>query len=64
MIDDLITELNVTSSLCTLLNEHFDCKRFEDKTMDWYQLQRYTREYSDLLWTIQKKNKYGRTGIN
>lgn len=56
MKDELLLEITLVKSMLTLLSEHFNCKRFKnDKTMDWYSIQRYFYEYNDLLYIIQKK---------
>ena len=48
---DICTIKSLTSLLCN----HFECRRFDDITKDWYSLQYHFKDYQELAYTLNKE---------
>lgn len=54
-VENLDLKNEITKDLVTLLDDHFNCKRFNDnKSLDYYSITRLFREYTTLNYVISK----------
>jgi len=55
-LENMLADIMRTKSLTYILEEHFMSKRYkDDRTMDWYSLQRLFIEYGDLSVAIEER---------
>ena len=53
--EEIQNEIYTLKSLMSILCDHFECKRFDDLTADYYSLQYHFKEYTELAYTLLRK---------